>query len=211
MRVVDTSAWLEWLSDTALGRKVGSELPEGPEWIVPTIVQFELSRCLTLRSLRRGRRSDDRFLDPMRGYSHWIRGLRSARRNSRKIIRCRWLTRSSTQPLSRRTPTFSPATHTSPTCRVSRISPKVRNEATALRRSLMADAPRRLVSAEKRPEDDAALRPQVLADFTGQEAARNNLKVFIEFGQSARRGAGPRAVRRAAGPRQNDARPDRGA
>ena len=47
MRVVDTSAWLEWLSDTALGRKVGSELPEGPEWIVPTIVQFELSRCLT--------------------------------------------------------------------------------------------------------------------------------------------------------------------
>ena len=44
----------------------------------------------------------------------------------------------------------------------------------------MADAPRRLVSAEKRPEDDAALRPQVLADFTGQEGARKNLKVFIE-------------------------------
>ncbi|RBP18287.1 Holliday junction DNA helicase subunit RuvB [Roseiarcus fermentans] len=44
----------------------------------------------------------------------------------------------------------------------------------------MADAPRRLISAEKRPEDDAALRPQVLADFTGQEAARKNLKVFIE-------------------------------
>ena len=44
----------------------------------------------------------------------------------------------------------------------------------------MADAPRRLVSAEKRPEDDTALRPQVLADFTGQEAARKNLKVFIE-------------------------------
>ena len=45
---------------------------------------------------------------------------------------------------------------------------------------LMADAPRRLVSAEKRPEDDAALRPQALADFTGQEAARKNLKIFIE-------------------------------
>ena len=44
----------------------------------------------------------------------------------------------------------------------------------------MAEAPRRLVSAEKRPEDDAALRPQVLADFAGQEAARKNLKVFIE-------------------------------
>jgi Holliday junction DNA helicase RuvB len=39
---------------------------------------------------------------------------------------------------------------------------------------------RRLLSAEKRPEDETALRPQVLADFTGQEAARKNLKVFIE-------------------------------
>ena len=48
----------------------------------------------------------------------------------------------------------------------------------------MADAPRRLVSAEKRPEDDSALRPQVLADFTGQEAARANLKVFIESAKS---------------------------
>src|SRR5271165_5470444 len=44
----------------------------------------------------------------------------------------------------------------------------------------MADAPRRLVSADKRPEDEAALRPQFLADFAGQEAARKNLKVFIE-------------------------------
>ena len=44
----------------------------------------------------------------------------------------------------------------------------------------MADAPRRLVSADKRPEDEAALRPQTLADFTGQEAARKNLKVFID-------------------------------
>ena len=44
----------------------------------------------------------------------------------------------------------------------------------------MTDAPRRLISAEKRPEDDAALRPQVLADFTGQEGVRKNLKVFIE-------------------------------
>jgi Holliday junction DNA helicase RuvB len=44
----------------------------------------------------------------------------------------------------------------------------------------MTPSPARLVSAEKRPEDDAALRPQVLADFAGQEAARRNLKVFIE-------------------------------
>ena len=41
-------------------------------------------------------------------------------------------------------------------------------------------APPRLVSAEKRPEDDAALRPQTLLDFTGQEGARKNLAVFIE-------------------------------
>jgi len=44
----------------------------------------------------------------------------------------------------------------------------------------MNPPPVRIVSAEKRPEDDAALRPQVLADFAGQEAARANLKVFIE-------------------------------
>src|SRR5437660_7917090 len=48
----------------------------------------------------------------------------------------------------------------------------------------LTDAPRRLVSAEKRPEDDLALRPQVLADFTGQEAVRKNLKVFIESAKS---------------------------
>src|ERR1700684_1578168 len=47
MRVVDTSAWLEWLSGGALGRKVGRELPSTEGWIVPTIVQYELARCLT--------------------------------------------------------------------------------------------------------------------------------------------------------------------
>ena len=48
----------------------------------------------------------------------------------------------------------------------------------------MTTPPRRLISAEKRPEDETALRPQVLADFTGQEAARKNLKVFIESAKS---------------------------
>ena len=47
MRVVETSAWLEWLSDSALGRRVGLELPQTRVWIVPTIVQYELARCLT--------------------------------------------------------------------------------------------------------------------------------------------------------------------
>jgi Holliday junction DNA helicase RuvB len=41
--------------------------------------------------------------------------------------------------------------------------------------------PRRLISPEQRDDDaDSSLRPLTLADFTGQEAARANLKVFIE-------------------------------
>ena len=39
----------------------------------------------------------------------------------------------------------------------------------------------RLVSAEKRGDDvDASIRPLSLMDFTGQEAARKNLRIFIE-------------------------------
>ena len=48
----------------------------------------------------------------------------------------------------------------------------------------MADAPRRLISAEKRPEDETAVRPQLLADFAGQEAARKNLGIFIQSAKS---------------------------
>lgn len=45
----------------------------------------------------------------------------------------------------------------------------------------MAAAPRSLVTPQKREDDtDASIRPLTLADFTGQEAARANLKVFIE-------------------------------
>jgi holliday junction DNA helicase RuvB len=41
--------------------------------------------------------------------------------------------------------------------------------------------PQRLVSGEKREDDvDASIRPLSLEDFTGQEAARKNLRVFIE-------------------------------
>jgi predicted nucleic acid-binding protein len=47
MRVVDTSAWLEWLTDSALGRAVGAELPSLDQWIVPTVVQYELTRALS--------------------------------------------------------------------------------------------------------------------------------------------------------------------
>lgn len=44
--VVDTSAWIEWLADTALGRRLGKEFPERSQCIVPTIVQLELSKWL---------------------------------------------------------------------------------------------------------------------------------------------------------------------
>ena len=45
----------------------------------------------------------------------------------------------------------------------------------------MTNPPRRLTSPERREDDaDASLRPLSLVDFTGQEAARKNLKVFIE-------------------------------
>ncbi|MGA8171143.1 MAG: Holliday junction branch migration DNA helicase RuvB [Methylocystis sp.] len=45
----------------------------------------------------------------------------------------------------------------------------------------MTTPPRRLVTPQKRDDDaDASIRPLALAEFTGQEAARANLKVFIE-------------------------------
>jgi holliday junction DNA helicase RuvB len=48
----------------------------------------------------------------------------------------------------------------------------------------MTDAPR-LITPEKRGEDaDTTLRPQSLAEFVGQKAARENLKVFIEAAKS---------------------------
>jgi predicted nucleic acid-binding protein len=46
MRVVDTSAWVEWLAGSPLGRKLAKDLPDRAEWVVPTIVQLELSKWL---------------------------------------------------------------------------------------------------------------------------------------------------------------------
>ena len=43
-RVVDTSAWIEWLTGSALGSKLGREIPDKAFCIVPTIVQLELSK-----------------------------------------------------------------------------------------------------------------------------------------------------------------------
>ena len=46
LRVVDTSAWIEWLTGSPLGKKLGKEFPDKPLCIVPTIVQLELSKWL---------------------------------------------------------------------------------------------------------------------------------------------------------------------
>jgi predicted nucleic acid-binding protein len=45
-RVVDTSAWIEWLTGSALGKALGKQFPARPQCIVPTIVQLELSKWL---------------------------------------------------------------------------------------------------------------------------------------------------------------------
>lgn len=47
MRVVDTSAWIEWLRGTAAGVALRELVPRPEEWVVPTIVQLELAKWLT--------------------------------------------------------------------------------------------------------------------------------------------------------------------
>jgi predicted nucleic acid-binding protein len=46
LRVIDTSAWIEWLTQSALGRKLDRQIPDKARCLVPTIVQLELSRWL---------------------------------------------------------------------------------------------------------------------------------------------------------------------
>ena len=47
MRLVDTSAWIEWLTGSPTGTKLAAELPDRTQWLVPTIVQLELAKWLT--------------------------------------------------------------------------------------------------------------------------------------------------------------------
>jgi predicted nucleic acid-binding protein len=47
MRLVDTSAWIEWLIGSPVGKTVAFDLPARGQWLVPTIVQLELSKWLT--------------------------------------------------------------------------------------------------------------------------------------------------------------------
>ena len=46
MRVVDTSAWVEWVSNTPLRDTVATLLPPRSEWLVPSIVRLELLKWL---------------------------------------------------------------------------------------------------------------------------------------------------------------------
>jgi uncharacterized protein with PIN domain len=47
MRLVDSSAWIEWLIDSPTGQRLARELPARHECLVPTIVQLELWKWLT--------------------------------------------------------------------------------------------------------------------------------------------------------------------
>jgi predicted nucleic acid-binding protein len=46
MILVDTSAWIEWLTGSPTGEKLAEHLPEQADWLVPTMVQLELAKWL---------------------------------------------------------------------------------------------------------------------------------------------------------------------
>ena len=46
MRVIDTSAWIEWLIGSALKEQLAQEIPDRSDCVVPTIVQLELAKWL---------------------------------------------------------------------------------------------------------------------------------------------------------------------
>jgi predicted nucleic acid-binding protein len=47
LTVVDTSAWIEWLVGSAVGKKLGQVFPVQTQCLVPTMVQLELAKWLT--------------------------------------------------------------------------------------------------------------------------------------------------------------------
>jgi predicted nucleic acid-binding protein len=47
MRVVDTSAWIEWLVGSPLGKRLATDLPPREQCVVPTIVQLELAKWIS--------------------------------------------------------------------------------------------------------------------------------------------------------------------
>lgn len=47
MRLIDTSAWVEWLTGSATARKLSGKIPARQDWLIPTIIQLELAKWLT--------------------------------------------------------------------------------------------------------------------------------------------------------------------
>ncbi|HQU70378.1 MAG TPA: type II toxin-antitoxin system VapC family toxin [Albidovulum sp.] len=47
MVLVDTSAWIEWLIGSPTGEALSERLPQQSDWLVPTMVQLELTKWLT--------------------------------------------------------------------------------------------------------------------------------------------------------------------
>jgi predicted nucleic acid-binding protein len=47
MRLVDTSAWIEWLIASPAGKALDAMMPAREDWLVPTIVQLELVKWLS--------------------------------------------------------------------------------------------------------------------------------------------------------------------
>ncbi|MFT3756197.1 MAG: type II toxin-antitoxin system VapC family toxin [Pseudoxanthomonas sp.] len=66
--LVDTSAWIEWLVDSEIGRKLGKFMPDKPHCIVPTIVQLELYKWLL-------RETDEERADQVIAYTQKCRVL----------------------------------------------------------------------------------------------------------------------------------------
>ncbi|AHF84726.1 twitching motility protein PilT [Rhizobium leguminosarum bv. trifolii WSM1689] len=62
MRVIDSSAWIEWLTKSAAGTRLQAEIPERDQCIVPTIVQLELSKWLA-------REKDEEAVDSFIAYT----------------------------------------------------------------------------------------------------------------------------------------------
>lgn len=46
MLLVDSSAFIEWLIGSPTGKALASLLPDEADWLVPTLVQYELSKWI---------------------------------------------------------------------------------------------------------------------------------------------------------------------
>jgi predicted nucleic acid-binding protein len=46
MRLIDSSAWIEWMVGSPVGAVVAKSIPDKAFWVVPTVVQLELAKWL---------------------------------------------------------------------------------------------------------------------------------------------------------------------